>query len=164
MLAGGAVRDGLLGKTIKDWDIYFPYKHPNKIKAIELSEYFARDWSYETLSKNTKVSEYPDQYAVFEFWKLFPGDTTNTVVQLIFSGQDISDFDMGICQCALDLYPGMNIRTTKSFDKCVRHNYHEVFMSNLLNDAMMKKSLCIHVPRVAAKYPWPIFLMYDKPE
>jgi hypothetical protein len=160
-LAGGAVRDGLLGKPIKDWDIYFPYLGANNtLSAYDISTYFDHTWSYQTLSKTTKVSEYPDQYKVFEFWKMLPGDTNNTVIQLIFSGQDISDFDKGICQCALDLYPEMNIRTSKSFDACVRHSYHEVFMDNLINEAMLKKSLLTHVPRITAKYPWPVFLRY----
>lgn len=165
VLAGGAVRDGLLGKPIKDWDIYFPYLGANNtLTGYDISTYFDHTWSYQSLSKTTKVSEYPDQYKVFEFWKMLPGDTNNTVIQLIFSGQDINDFDMGICQCALDLYPEMNIRTSKSFDACVRHSYHEVFMANLINEAMLKKSLLTHVPRITAKYPWPVFLRYDKPE
>jgi hypothetical protein len=157
-LGGGAVRDLLLGKEVKDWDFYFPYVHVNEglifnqqVKALlgdkfKVSNYSARSLEDETYSDTYLVLDIRSQVTI-----------PNKKLEFIFSGQQISDFDHAICQCSVNCAT-LQLETTKWFDKCVEEKIHRIFTCNLGSKSSTYKSIHDHTKRIQKKYPWPIFL------
>ena len=162
-LAGGAVRDGLLGKPIKDFDFYFDYIPNSKDNYTKIVGQFSkvlRDWNF---APCPKIPEYDDNFLVIKMYKMPTGSTKNIQCDMIFSGQKISEFDHAICQCSLEITPkeGWKIETTTHFDTCIRNKMHVVYEKNLHNAAMCNKSIRDHTPRIRLKYPWPVFINYE---
>jgi hypothetical protein len=156
-LAGGAVRDGLLGKGIKDYDIYFPYFHPRYGKdVLKIIFPLIADWNKSVIAGK---GEYDDSFIVIKVWKLPLLSPKNITLDIIFSGQDIQDFDHGICQAKLEVNP-VRISYTKEFEECIRNHYHLITVKNLINSEVCNRSIREHTPRILAKYDWPVVLKY----
>lgn len=162
-LAGGAVRDSLLDKPIRDWDIYFPFRKYDREDVSTIVTLLGAKWY--TASSVSLVSDddvYDKTYLYVRAWIPAPmGTTLNTSVDLIFSGQDITDFDHGICQCKLDFYPEAKLTTTRLFEECVQNHYHIIKQKNLTNPYVTNKSINLHTPRILEKYPWPVMVSYE---
>ena len=155
-LGGGAVRDLLLGKEIKDWDFYFPFRATKDSK--ELMDLVKRTLGDEVLlglSIPRFDADYDDTFLVLNLisQKTIP----NKKLEFIFSGQQIEDFDHAICQCSINCAT-FQLETTSWFDRCVADKIHRIFTCNLNNRFTTHKSIHDHTKRIQKKYPWPIFL------
>ena len=156
-LGGGAVRDLLMGKVVKDWDFYFPFvSHNNYGGCLDSLNKIFDGWVKNKLIP-TKLDEdrYDDNYLVIA------GLSVKTIpskkLEFIFSGQQIKDFDHAICQCSINCAT-FELETTKWFDRCVEDMIHRIFTCNLPTPYATNKSIHDHTKRIQAKYPWPIFL------
>jgi hypothetical protein len=159
-LGGGAVRDLLLGKEVKDWDFYFPFTPitealtiSQQLKMILGDKFKFR--KYEIGTEHDWITVYSDSYLVLDVTSemTIPGKK----LEFIFSGQKISDFDHAICQCSLNCAT-FQLETTKWFDRCVEDKIHRIFTCNLNTPYVTNKSIHDHTKRIQKKYPWPIFL------
>ena len=159
-LGGGAVRDLLLGKEIKDWDFYFPYEE--SCRAIDIRGIIQR-----VLTDDALVSVYisgsveDELISTYSSYLVLDVKMTNVIpnrnLDLIFSGQKIDEFDHAICQCSINCAT-MELETTKWFDKCVEEKIHRIFTYNLPIPRVTHKSIHDHTKRIQKKYPWPIIL------
>ncbi len=155
-LGGGAVRDLLLGKEVKDWDFYFPYTPMDEslnviqqLKMILGDKYKISTYIYGDTDK------YSDSYLFLSV--LSENTIPGKKLEFIFSGQKISDFDHAICQCSINCAT-FELETTKWFDRCVADKIHRIFTCNLNTSYVTNKAIHDHTKRIQAKYPWPIFL------
>jgi len=155
-LGGGAVRDLLLGKEIKDWDFYFPFGATKDSKElIDLVKHtLGNDVLLSSLTLKSEV-EYDDTFLVLNL--LLQKTIPNKKLEFIFSGQQIEDFDHAICQCSINCAT-FQLETTKWFDRCVADKIHRIFTCNLNTRFTTHKSIHDHTKRIQKKYPWPIFL------
>lgn len=158
-LGGGAVRDLLLGKEIKDWDFYFPYD--DTTNAVAVRGIIQKLLTNDAIISVYNLSEDGDWITSYSSYLVFNVKMTNTIpnrtLELIFSGQQISDFDHAICQCSINCAT-MELETTKWFDKCVEEKIHRIFTHNLPIPRVTHKSIHDHTKRIQKKYPWPIIL------
>jgi len=155
-LGGGAVRDLLLGKEIKDWDFYFPYCNPKDSKEIaDLVKNVFGDELHVSILYTKLDSEYDDSFLVLNL--LSQKTIPNKKLEFIFTGQQIEDFDHAICQCSINCAT-FQLETTKWFDRCVADKIHRIFTCNLNTRFSTHKSIHDHTKRIQKKYPWPIFL------
>jgi len=159
-LGGGAVRDLLLGKEIKDWDFYFPlYTQELVVSTRDILQRLLTDDAIITLYFST--TEDDEILSTYSSYLVFNVKMTNVIpnrtLELIFSGQQISDFDHAICQCSVNCAT-MELETTKWFDKCVEEKIHRIFTHNLSIPRVTHKSIHDHTKRIQKKYPWPIIL------
>ena len=159
-LGGGAVRDLLLGKEVKDWDFYFPYTPMDEslsviqqLKMILGDKYKISNYTFDPDSY--LITHYSDHYLVLAVTSqvTIPGKKFD----FIFSGQKISDFDHAICQCSINCAT-FELETTKWFDRCVTDKIHRIFTCNLNTSYVTNKAIHDHTKRIQSKYPWPIFL------
>jgi hypothetical protein len=155
-LGGGAVRDLLLGKEIKDWDFYFPYCSLKDSKEImNLVKNVFGDELHVGILLTKLDSEYDDSFLVLNL--LSQKTIPNKKLEFIFTGQQIEDFDHAICQCSINCAT-FQLETTKWFDRCVADKIHRIFTCNLNTRFSTHKSIHDHTKRIQKKYPWPIFL------
>ena len=155
-LGGGAVRDLLLGKEIKDWDFYFPFRASKDSKElIDLTKRILGDEVHVSLLTSTFDADYDDSFLVLNL--LSQKTIPNKKLEFIFSGQQIEDFDHAICQCSINCAT-FQLETTSWFDRCVADKIHRIFTCNLNNRFTTHKSIHDHTKRIQKKYPWPIFL------
>jgi len=152
MLAGGAVRDLILGAEITDWDFFVNDDVNWSIKNLRL---FLETYNYRLLEGESTEQYANDVFITYTFKNLGNGKP----IQVIVSNQTLSDFDISTCQCGL-LLDGTLI-TTPVFDDSVKYKYHSLYMRNLKTPYQLKKSLTSHVPRVLKKYPWPVIMRYE---
>jgi hypothetical protein len=81
-------------------------------------------------------------------------NNAGTKVQIIFSDQQIEDFDISTCQVALDMQG--KVYVTDAFERAISHRVHCVYLRTYQSLYQLTHGLFDHVPRVLAKYPWPI--------
>lgn len=158
-IGGGAVRDALLDRPIKDWDIYFPYMAPSKGAIADIVTALGSKWYTNNVSNTDKA--YEGGWMHLHVWTQPNPLTKTNLVDLIFSGQMLSDFDHGICQVGLSFYPSTHIMTTNLFHECVDGQKHIILADNLINPSVCNKSIRNHTPRILAKYPWPVEIRYE---
>ena len=158
-LGGGAVRDLLLGKEVKDWDFYFPYE--DTTNAVAMRSIIQKLLTNDAIISVYNISEDGDWITSYSNYLVFNVKMTNTIpnktLELIFSGQQISDFDHAICQCSINCAT-LELETTKWFDKCVEEKIHRIFTHSLTTPKATHKSIHDHTKRIQKKYPWPIIL------
>lgn len=148
MLVGGAPRDWLLGGNVSDYDFFVNAANisVNRFDAC-VGFFTCRGWfvkpspAYGSLRVETVTKN---------------GDK----VQLVHTLDGISDIDISTCQVGVT--PLGAIRTTEAFERSCRCRYHIVYLDNNVHDDVLRQSLFDHLPRVIAKYPWPVEVAYRK--
>jgi hypothetical protein len=158
-LGGGAVRDLLLGKEVRDWDFYFPYTPQSEglpimqqLKMMLGDQFRLGPYIFGDVDEDLK---YSGSYLVIGC--ISQVTIPNKKIEFIFSGQQIKDFDHAICQCSVNCAT-FQLETTKWFDQCVADKIHRIFTCNLTSPYVTNKSVHDHTRRIQKKYPWPIFL------
>jgi hypothetical protein len=144
-LAGGAPRDLLLGAEVSDWDFFIP-------RETTLSKY---DLTWFGFTRD--VSKPKPMYAIgsqlFETSTWMKGDAK---VQLIYSNQQIDDFDISTCQVALDMQG--KVYVTSAFETSAEYRIHCVYLRAYNSLYQLTHGLFDHLPRVLKKYPWTVRL------
>ena len=148
MLAGGAVRDSILGKEIKDFDLFI-----TSSSMFWVGKEFKETLTINGYSKGGK-DEYEGQG--FEVWTK---EELRKPVQLIFNQYNtemkvLSEFDFAICQVAHLFYINGKskgyLRKTSAYNKSYRERKHYLTM-NRYSEKYMKR-----VKKILDKYPWPV--------
>lgn len=135
IIAGGYVRDTLLGETPKDIDIFIAGSPFFEERIFLMAEGFV-----------TSTSEYGD-YRVYN-----KGN-----VQIIFhqfnSNNDLmNDFDIACCECYVDIDSTLHL--TDRWKESIENKEHFV---RVPKDNPFRAGLsAYHISRVIEKYPWPI--------
>lgn len=151
LLAGGAPRDLLLGGKISDWDFFAPTQNVSAVVAGD--EMMGQlGWQITSDFNNSPAPEY-QEYMVRDYIKNGVGK-----VQIIYSQQKLTDFDISTCQVGLTMQG--ELRMTPEFEISWRNHYHTVYMKNYRTAHALRIGLLRHLPRILAKYPWSVFMDY----
>lgn len=159
VLAGGAVRDALLGKDIKDFDIYVPDVMHDEYVRNEIIGLMGEE-GYLRMSE--VVGDYPEgdqtqlpRVMTFKYRGIHRKvGGKNIDFQFVFSNQRPYEFDISTCMAFVDTKWG--IHTLPYFDMSVKNKKHYLMLGNLTTVEQYVISLASHLPRVVAKYPWPV--------
>jgi hypothetical protein len=143
-LAGGAPRDLLLGAEVSDWDFFIPTSY-SPTTGFDLGHIGFR-------LQGGEKSPYIGEKKIFDTYTWI--HKTGPKVQLIFSDQQIEDFDISTCQVALDMHG--KVYVTDAFERAISYRVHCVYLRTYQSLYQLTHGLFDHVPRVLAKYPWPI--------
>jgi hypothetical protein len=152
-LAGGAPRDLLLGAEVSDWDFFiYGGERENPMGHLKLNNILFDHQFYPLPTPKTKALEY-------EHEKIFDTTTWESKgikLQTIYSKQMIDDFDISTCQVALDMHG--KVYVTREFQNAIDFNVHRVFLRTYKTMYQLVHGLYDHVPRIKAKYGWPVIL------
>jgi hypothetical protein len=152
-LAGGSVRDLLLGQPVKDWDIFTD-------NARILLPPLLEGWKIVANPKKEVIESYGTKPTKIGAFFKYSNTQHGTTIELICNGMKIEDFDHAICQCHYDLV-SKRIVTTRHFEEAARNKIHKIFVKNLRTPVQAYKCFHDHTPRILAKYPWPLELCYE---
>lgn len=148
MLVGGAPRDWLLGGMVSDYDFYVnPINVSTKMLEHCVNFFLQRGWllmaapGYGSLRVDTVTKN---------------GDK----VQLVHTLDGIYDIDISTCQVGVTPIGTMHI--TDAFTHSCRVKRHIVYIDKNTHNDVLRQSLFDHLPRVIAKYPWPVEVLYRK--
>lgn len=151
-IAGGAVRDSMLGKQIKDYDVYIncpdinrkgilrarkslAHLYPNGINAV-----FTPNKIYNNYYKDFTVRCYTIRNIDFIFMDCHP-------VKFIKEY-----FDIGLCECWFD-FTTLNFCTTGAFDRDKNNKTLTVQIKPGMPLYSIGKSFTDHLPRLKKKFP-----------
>jgi len=147
VLAGGAARDTILGKPIKDYDIFMPIHRENLQQVFaQVGCIVGRELSGHLITHHSAEYQYerPEMLAVLKIANL------DVILYDDCAGrspeQVVRTFDCGLSQAWFD--KGGRVRTTNTFDYCrdTRRNYFRELREE-------------RVKRLASKFPdWEMVL------
>lgn len=148
VLAGGAPRDLILGKEIKDLDFIIAIGGKSIDWVTDLSKKLYK-LNFRLISDKKKNSKYEKAFAVYE--------NKEDEVQVIFTEHKdvsyfISDtFDIGLCMVAIG--PKGNFHVWDAFMKDARNKTLTLYARPSLTGAQLKKCVNDHFPRLLKKFP-----------
>lgn len=167
LLAGGAVRDALLGQEIKDWDIYVPdvaedENVRNEIISIMGGNGYIRNADLYVDYPEGDKTQLP-RVLTFKSgsWVSRRGSKAKARkdFQFVFTNQAPYQFDISTCMAWVNT--DFEIETSPLFDTSVKVKKHFVLMENLLTVEQQVICFNSHLPRVLAKYPWDAVVLYN---
>lgn len=153
-LAGGAVRDTVLGKPVKDWD--FIVKVPD-ITVYSTNWLPNRDYDFFIRCFSRKPRRlggegYDNKFEVFEF------KYKDETIQLLFhsnidkpSDAVLDRFDTGICMIWYDRING--VQASNAFLRSWQRKTLHVYRKNLSSDYQIARTKDTRVPKLLKKFP-----------
>jgi len=149
LLAGGAVRDFLLRKPIKDYDIYIRNTSLNKINAHKIFESDLAKRKAATLSD----SDNTDRVCNFAY-----ADKIDCSFIFVDTALRLPEyvqiyFDIGLCKCWFDNRAEKFV-VTKEFEHD-RNNkvLTAAYQAGVHENSAVGRSILEHIPRILKKYP-----------
>ena len=153
-LAGGAPRDLMNDKPVKDWDFFFDivYKPLSDSGKLMVKQHMADVGFYP--NKEIISSEYPEStWEVVDYIE----PKSKTSVQLIWSRDTIHQFDHSSCMIEYD-YVNQRLITNELYDWTMENKIHLLLVNNFMTNYQVEKAVRSHTNRISIKYPWPVIL------
>lgn len=160
LLAGGAVRDHLNGREIKDYDIFILNHMHVKLEA-SIINLLGSDYTIRKHVRYASKYKHPMVVTTFDINYKHKMEPLN----LIFvkhgntKGTILNSFEIGLCVCWLDLHTGKFV-TTPRYDRDLKDKQLTVKLPKSSTPQQLAVTFNDHVQRVKAKYDWPIRLEY----
>ena len=161
-VAGGSVRDFILGRDIKDIDFYILSKSIIEVQALTTT---LRTQGYEKQHTPAYISNEIVSGFTTTVWKKEYVDVMLVQQVANTTKNHINDyinatFDVGLCMCYIDKKGNRYVNEAFLEDKV--NNTITFYQRPQLTNTQVYRSISEHIPRIKSKYNYPTRISYCK--